>query len=119
MNSIILKELLTNASRHKGEPLPATIKIIVNYVKEMEDKDFHHASDKCKTALKDEKARSKWLKESNDELDYLVREMEKDTIKSAKYIRELEARIDELEEENDNLEEKAKDIADPYRHCKR
>jgi hypothetical protein len=101
MNSIILKELLTNASRHKGEPLPAAIKIIVNYVKEMEDKDFHHTSDRCKTALKDEKAWSKWLRESNDELSKVIVEMNKDAVKSAKYIGELEARIDELEEESD------------------
>ena len=36
MNSIILKELLSNASRHKGEPLPAAIKIIVDYTKDLE-----------------------------------------------------------------------------------
>ena len=45
MNSIILKELLTNASRHKGEPTTAAIKIIVDYVDKVElQKEFMDAS---------------------------------------------------------------------------
>ena len=44
MNSIILKELLTNASRHKGEPTTAAIKIIVDYVDKVErQRDFMEA----------------------------------------------------------------------------
>jgi hypothetical protein len=76
MNSIILKELLTNASRHKGEPLPAAIKIIVDYVKEMEaesEEDYRHG-------IK--------LAQGNS-----IEMLRKD-----KYIGELEARIDELKQ---------------------
>ena len=36
MNSITLKELLSNASRHKGEPIRAVIKLIVDYTKGLE-----------------------------------------------------------------------------------
>lgn len=72
MNSIILKELLTNASRHKGEPIPAAIKIMVDYVERVEKlEDFY---------LNDNKRR----KDAHD--------------KQSKYIGELEARIDELED---------------------
>ena len=73
MNSIILKELLTNASRHKGEPIPAAIKIIVDYVEKVEaQKDFYHT------------AADRWRADHD---------------KQSKRIEELESRIDELEAE--------------------
>jgi len=88
MNSIILKELLTNASRHKGEPLPAAIKIIVDYVERLEGRLL------LTKGRREEQL--KYIGELEDKLE--VKELE--CIVGDRYVEELVARIDELEEVN-------------------